>query len=68
MKILDRPNVALIAMLQPIQTQSSKVNNCLVVGTTHILFNYKRGDIKLGRSLKSLLERCFSGESLEILL
>ena len=48
MKILDRPNVALIAMLQPIQTPNCKVDNCLVVGTTHILFNSKRGDIKLG--------------------
>ena len=49
MKILDRPNVGLIAMLEPVGNQNSKIDNRLIVATTHILFNTKRGDIKLAQ-------------------
>ena len=60
MRILDRPNVGLIAMLQPSdQNDINQIDNCLIVGTTHVLFNPKRGDIKLAqiRLLLAEMER-----------
>ncbi|RWS30553.1 Endonuclease/Exonuclease/phosphatase domain containing protein-like protein [Leptotrombidium deliense] len=47
-RFLDRDNVALIAVLNPITTQDN-VEWQLVVVTTHLLFNPKRGDIRLAQ-------------------
>lgn len=44
--IMDRENVALVVVLQPTWARSF---DRLIVANTHILFNPKRGDIKLGQ-------------------
>ncbi|KAI1288410.1 Protein angel -like protein 2 [Halotydeus destructor] len=44
--LLDRDNVAIIVRLRPV---SGSPDNHLVIGTTHLLFNPKRGDIKLAQ-------------------
>lgn len=43
-------------MLEPVEDETSKINNCLVVATTHILFNPPKGDIKLAQSRLLLAE------------
>mmetsp|Transcript_10164 Transcript_10164/g.18670 ORF Transcript_10164/g.18670 Transcript_10164/m.18670 type:complete len:507 (+) Transcript_10164:57-1577(+) len=48
--ILNRDNVALVAVLQ-----HTKSSNVVIVATTHLLFNPKRGDVKLSQ-LRKLLE------------
>jgi len=52
--VLDRPNVALLTLLQPLvnshdghQTWSS--STCVCIANTHLLFNPGRGDIKLAQ-------------------
>lgn len=47
-RILDRDNIGLIAILRPQVTQSQN-DMKLIVATTHLLFNPRRGDIKLGQ-------------------
>ncbi|XP_013782654.1 uncharacterized protein LOC106466894 [Limulus polyphemus] len=45
---LDRDNIGLIAILRP-QVTHTQNDMKLVVATTHLLFNPRRGDIKLGQ-------------------
>ncbi|KAF4092218.1 hypothetical protein AMELA_G00018290 [Ameiurus melas] len=45
--ILDRDNVGLIVMLKPLGASGSECNVCVV--TTHLLYNPRRGDIKLAQ-------------------
>ncbi|XP_046729439.1 protein angel homolog 2 isoform X2 [Silurus meridionalis] len=45
--ILDRDNVGLIVMLKPMGASGSECNICVV--TTHLLYNPRRGDIKLAQ-------------------
>lgn len=48
--LLDRHNVGLVLLLQPTVTQASKVKGpFLCVANTHLLFNPKRGDVKLAQ-------------------
>lgn len=44
---LDRPNVGLIAVLRSKATP----NQGIIVGNTHLLFNFRRGDIQLSQLL-----------------
>ena len=45
--LMDRDNVGLVVRLKPVK--SSKYNTRLVIGNTHLLFNPRRGDIKLAQ-------------------
>lgn len=47
--ILDRDNIGLLIMLQPKKDWSGGQDMRLCVATTHLLFNPKRGDIKLAQ-------------------
>lgn len=53
---LDRDNVAIICLLQP---KEEKDSTPICVANTHLLFNPRRGDIKLGQ-LKTLLDEICS--------
>ncbi|KAL0969134.1 hypothetical protein UPYG_G00222990 [Umbra pygmaea] len=58
-EVLDRDNVGIVLLLQPIVTQGSEVtfkSPPLCVATTHLLFNPKRGDIKLAQLAVLLAE------------
>jgi len=55
-EILDRDNVALLVMLQPKKDWSGGQDMRLCVATTHMLFNPKRGDIKLAQLAVLLAE------------
>ncbi|XP_033844709.1 protein angel homolog 1-like [Periophthalmus magnuspinnatus] len=51
-ELLDRHNVAIIVLLRPIVVQGSKIKAQgppLCVANTHLLFNPRRGDIKLAQ-------------------
>ena len=51
-KLMDRDNVAVVVLLKPRATGSSSRhtgNNMVCVSNTHLLFNKKRGDIKLAQ-------------------
>lgn len=50
-KLMDRDNVAVVVLLKPRTTGSSSrhANNMVCVSNTHLLFNRKRGDIKLAQ-------------------
>lgn len=50
-KLMDRDNVAVVVLLKPKNTGSSSrhTNNMVCVSNTHLLFNKKRGDIKLAQ-------------------
>ena len=50
-KLMDRDNVAVVVLLKPRATGSSSrhTNNMVCVSNTHLLFNKKRGDIKLAQ-------------------
>lgn len=52
--ILDRDNVGIILLLQPLQAGSTCQKIC--VATTHLLFNPKRGDVKLAQLMVLLAE------------
>ncbi|XP_073672597.1 protein angel homolog 2 isoform X1 [Garra rufa] len=52
--LLDRDNVGLIVLLQPIDPHSSLTNIC--VANTHLLYNPRRGDIKLAQLAMLLAE------------
>ncbi|XP_072121255.1 protein angel homolog 2 isoform X3 [Mobula birostris] len=45
-QILDRDNVGLVVLLQPAVSQSAA---CVCVANTHLLYNPRRGDIKLAQ-------------------
>jgi len=55
-EILDRDNVALLIMLQPKKDWTGGQDMRLCVATTHLLFNPKRGDIKLAQLAVLLAE------------
>jgi len=55
-EILDRDNIALLLMLQPKKEWSGGQEMRLCVAATHLLFNPKRGDIKLGQLAVFLAE------------
>ena len=46
-KLMDRDNVAIVVLLKPRTSHHS--NNLVCVSNTHLLFNKKRGDIKLAQ-------------------
>lgn len=50
-KLMDRDNVAVVVLLKPKTTgrASHKSNSLVCVSNTHLLFNKKRGDIKLAQ-------------------
>lgn len=50
-KLMDRDNVAVVVLLKPRTTGSAShhANNMVCVSNTHLLFNKKRGDIKLAQ-------------------
>ncbi|XP_058246802.1 protein angel homolog 2 isoform X2 [Hemibagrus wyckioides] len=52
--ILDRDNVGLIVVLKPVGASGSDRNICVV--TTHLLYNPRRGDIKLAQLALLLAE------------
>ena len=45
---MNRDNIAIICVLQPL-TLRGKKESLLIVSNTHILYNPKRGDIKLAQ-------------------
>ena len=47
-KLMDRDNVAIVVLLKP-RTASRHSNSLVCVSNTHLLFNKKRGDIKLAQ-------------------
>uniref|UniRef100_A0A3Q1H4Z8 Endonuclease/exonuclease/phosphatase domain-containing protein n=2 Tax=Anabas testudineus TaxID=64144 RepID=A0A3Q1H4Z8_ANATE len=58
-ELLDRHNVGVVLLLQPLVTQGSKVKvkgTPLCVANTHLLFNPRRGDIKLAQLAIMLAE------------
>ncbi|XP_065301233.2 protein angel homolog 2 isoform X1 [Dermacentor albipictus] len=65
--VLDRDNVALIAMLKPVDGAAKFGKDFrLCVSTTHLLFNPRRGDIKLAQLCLLLAEidrLAFCGDS-----
>ncbi|XP_059161795.1 protein angel homolog 2-like isoform X4 [Physella acuta] len=52
--ILDRDNVGIILLLQPLQAGRTCQKIC--VATTHLLFNPRRGDVKLAQLMVFLAE------------
>lgn len=52
-RLMDRDNVAIVVLLKPKcktrKPASQKSNNLICVSNTHLLFNPKRGDIKLAQ-------------------
>lgn len=58
-KVLDRHNVGMVSLLRPVVTCGSKVTAAgppLCVANTHLLFNPKRGDVKLAQLAVMLAE------------
>lgn len=47
--MLDRDNVAILLFLQPLSKKKLKNRSPICVSNTHLLFNKKRGDIKLAQ-------------------
>ena len=47
-RLMDRDNVAIVVLLKP-RTTSRHSNSLVCVSNTHLLFNKKRGDIKLAQ-------------------
>lgn len=69
--LLDRDNVGLILLLQPVGTSSTSCRVC--VANTHLLYNPRRGDIKLTQLAMLLAEiyrvaRQADGETCPVLL
>lgn len=51
-ELLDRHNVGIVLLLMPVVTKGSEVKakgQLLCVANTHLLFNPKRGDVKLAQ-------------------
>ncbi|KAJ7989127.1 hypothetical protein DPEC_G00316300 [Dallia pectoralis] len=77
-EVLDRDNVGVVLLLQPITTQGSEVaaiSHPLCVAATHLLFNPRRGDVKLAQLATLIAEiDCVSanlavkGESCDVVL
>lgn len=58
-ELLDRHNVGIVLLLQPVVTQGSCVKLTgppLCVANTHLLFNPRRGDVKLAQLAIMLAE------------
>ncbi|XP_010877337.2 protein angel homolog 1 isoform X2 [Esox lucius] len=58
-EVLDRDNVGIVLLLQPVITPGSQVTAVsppLCVATTHLLFNPRRGDVKLAQLALLLAE------------
>ncbi|XP_041927138.1 protein angel homolog 1 isoform X1 [Alosa sapidissima] len=56
-ELLDRDNVAIVLLLQPITSQCHDERGTpICVATTHLLFNPRRGDIKLAQLVLVLAE------------
>ena len=45
--VMDRDNVALIVVLEDVRSDGAHLGRYLVVANTHLLFNTKRGDVKM---------------------
>ena len=54
--VLDRDNVGLIVILKLRQSSQSSFPLAICVATTHLLFNAKRGDVKLAQLILLLAE------------
>ncbi|CAI9729609.1 Hypothetical predicted protein [Octopus vulgaris] len=54
--VLDRGNVGLIVGLKPRNLAFQKNNSCFYVANTHLLFNPRRGDVKLAQLIVLLTE------------
>ncbi|XP_037603061.1 protein angel homolog 1 [Sebastes umbrosus] len=78
MELLDRHNVGIVLLLRPVVTQGSEVKAKglpLCVANTHLLFNPKRGDVKLAQlaimlaEIDSVVKSCKAkGEPCNLLL
>ncbi|KAL2099432.1 hypothetical protein ACEWY4_005912 [Coilia grayii] len=75
-ELLDRDNVAIVLLLQPVtaEYQDEKFTP-ICVATTHLLFNPRRGDIKLAQlvlvltEIESVVRRCKTmGRECEVIL
>lgn len=58
-ELLDRHNVGIVLLLRPVVTQGSNVKVMgppLCVANTHLLFNPRRGDVKLAQLAIMLAE------------
>lgn len=69
--ILSKENIALFLALQPVNS-----NDILLVGNTHLLYNPKRGDIKLGqqqiilqalRAMEEVIEKKYQAKTTVVL-
>lgn len=74
-ELLDRDNVAIVLLLQPVSPKSSVSIPPICVANTHLLFNPKRGDIKLAQlvlllaEVDSVVQRCKAlGRACEVVL
>ena len=54
--ILDRDNVGIILLLRPSSSIYSGTTRAICVATTHLLFNPRRGDVKLAQLMMFLAE------------
>lgn len=62
--LLDRDNVAIVVMLQPRGLSSS---HQLCVANTHLLWNPRRGDIKLAQLGKQTRSSAYHGNQVYIM-
>ncbi|XP_026184756.1 protein angel homolog 1 [Mastacembelus armatus] len=77
-ELLDRHNVGIVLLLQPVATQGVKVTAKgppLCVANTHLLFNPRRGDVKLAQlaimlaEIDSMVQSCATkGEHCNVIL
>ncbi|XP_039993923.1 protein angel homolog 1 isoform X2 [Xiphias gladius] len=77
-ELLDRHNVGIVLLLRPVVTQGSKTkvkDSLLCVANTHLLFNPRRGDVKLAQlaiilaEIDSMVKSCKAkGEHCNIIL
>ncbi|XP_071375670.1 protein angel homolog 1 [Centroberyx affinis] len=77
-ELLDRDNVGVVLLLQPVVTQGSEVKAKgppLCVANTHLLFNPRRGDVKLAQlaivlaEIDSVMKSCEArGERCNVVL
>ncbi|XP_051579158.1 protein angel homolog 1 isoform X2 [Myxocyprinus asiaticus] len=73
-ELLDRDNVAIVLLLQPITEQDAALRP-ICVANTHLLFNPRRGDVKLAQlailfaEIDMMMKQCKSeGRSCEVIL
>ncbi|KAM9354868.1 protein angel homolog 1 [Pholidichthys leucotaenia] len=77
-ELLDRHNVGIVLLLRPLDTQGSKVTEMgspLCVTNTHLLFNPRRGDVKLAQlaiilaEIDNVIKSCKAkGENCNVIL